>query len=125
MADVEGVIRERIAELEAERTKLEAALAALTGRGQGSRQAKRRASPARSTSRRAGTRARPGQRRSQILGHLEKNPGARPSEIASSIGASSQQVSAVIRKLHAEKLVRKRGNGYGLSRAGQSATDSS
>jgi DNA invertase Pin-like site-specific DNA recombinase len=121
MADVERVIRERIAELEAERTKLEAALAALTGR----RQAKRRASPARSTSRRVGARAKPGQRRSQILGHLEKNPGARPSEIASSIGTSSQQVSAVIRKLHAEKLVRKRGNGYGLSRAGQSATDNS
>jgi hypothetical protein len=125
MADVEGVIRERIAELEAERTKLQAALAAITGRGQGRRQARRRPSAGRSTSRGAGARAKPGQRRSEVLGHLEANPGARPSEIASSIGASSQQVSAVIRKLHAEKLVRKRGNGYGLSRAGQSTTDNS
>jgi hypothetical protein len=125
MADVEGVIRERIKELEAERTRLQAALAALTDRGR-HREANRRGRPGRgSRSSKAGKRAKPGQRRTEVPGHLEQNPGARASEVASSIGASSQQVSAVIRKLHADKLVRKRGNGYALSRAGESAVQSS
>jgi hypothetical protein len=122
MADVKAVIRERIAELDDERTKLQAALEALTGEER--RRPRRRGSSGRSAVPNAGARAKPGQRRSEVLSHLRKNPGARPSEIASSIGASAQQVSGVIGRLRSEKLVRKRGKGYGLSRRGQSAIDS-
>ena len=119
MADIEGVIRERLAEIDSEKRRLETALAELTG-ARGPRGPRKRAT---STSRRAGStrRAKPGERRQQVLTHLEKNPGARPSEIASAIKASPNQVHSLIAKLRQEKLVRKRGKGYGLARAAVSS----
>ena len=118
MADVQGVIRERIAEIDFEKRQLEAVLAELTGE----RGTRRRGRPGTSTSRRTpkAKRAKPGERQKQVLAHLEKNPGARPTDIASAIETSPNQVHAVIAKLRKEKLVRKRGKGYGLARAATS-----
>lgn len=123
MADVQGVIRERIAEIESEKRRLEAALAELTGERRNRRRAKPRAASRRVTPAKA-ARAKPGERRKQVLGHLEKNSGARASEIAEAIGASAKQVHGVIAKLRAEKLIRKRGKGYGLARGAQSVKSS-
>jgi len=120
MADVEGVIRERLAEIDAEKRRLETALAELTGAKVQRGRRKRTAS----TSRRIGSarRAKPGERRQQVLTHLDKNPGARPSEIASAIKASPNQVHSLIAKLRQEKLVRNRGKGYGVARAAESSS---
>ena len=103
----QDAIDERLREIKAEQTRLERALKSLqTG------------APARSSSRRgssaAGSRAPRGQRRQQVLDHLQKNAGARPSEIAKAIGASPNQVHGLIRKLRDEKLLRKSGKGYKL-----------
>lgn len=117
MADVKGVIRARIAEIDSEKRHLEAALAELTGE----QRSRRRRTRTTSTSRRTpkAKRAKPGDRPKQVLAHLEKNPGARATEIAGAIKASPNQVHAVIANLRKEKLVRKSGKGYGLARAAE------
>ena len=66
--------------------------------------------------------ARRGERPRQVLAHLERNPGARPSEIASAIKALPNQVHSVIAKLRTDKLVRKHGKGYGLARSAKAST---
>ena len=120
MADVEGVIRERLAEIDSEKRKLETALAELTSRQPRSRRRKATGTNPRKAS--GARRAKAGERPRQVLAHLENNPGARPSEIASAIKASPNQVYAVIAKLRTDRLVRKRGKGYGLARAAQPST---
>lgn len=121
MADVEAVIRERIGELEAEKARLEAALSALRAQPPGNRRRRRASSATKSSSGKRAGRAKPGERRDQILAHLKTNPGARASEIAADVGISGGQVHAVIRKLRDEKLVRKRGQGYGLASTARTA----
>lgn len=119
MADVPGVIRERIAEIDAEKRHLEAVLAELTGERRARRRQRRAAPTSKGTS--TAKRVKRGDRPLQVLAHLEKNPGARASEVAGAIKASPNQVHAVIAKLRKDKLVRKRGKGYGLARAAQSS----
>lgn len=106
------LIRARMAEIETERRQLERSLAALTGKAESAKRVRQRASGAANGS----TRAPRGQRRVQLLAHLEKNPGAKPSEAARALSVSANQVHGLIRKLREEKLVRKdRGGGYRLS----------
>jgi hypothetical protein len=64
----------------------------------------------------AGRRAARGQRREELLVAIEAAPGARPSELASSIGIGSTQVHALIARARAEKLIVKSGQGYALKR---------
>jgi hypothetical protein len=48
------------------------------------------------------------------LAAIKASPGARPAELAKSIGVKSTQVHSLIAKARAEKLVVKRGDGYAL-----------
>jgi hypothetical protein len=63
-----------------------------------------------------GKRASRGQRRAELLVAIEAAPGARPSELARSIGIRSTQVHALIARARAEKLIVKSGQGYALKR---------
>ena len=76
--------------------------------------------PRRSAVRRRRKVAPRGQRREQLLAHLEKNPGAEPSEIARAIGTTPANVQNVLRKAREDEVVRRRsGGGYALAnRAG-------
>jgi hypothetical protein len=123
MTQVVEVIRKRLAEIDAqltslqrERGTLERALADLDGSGETGTSAarNRRVRQARPGLRK---RAPRGQRRQQVLEHLDKRPGARPAEIAQSIDVSNSQVSGLIAELRKEKLVVKRGKGYALKSA--------
>jgi hypothetical protein len=106
------LITARLHEIEGETRKLERALAEM---GEGNRQ--RPASP--KTPRRPGARkrrarAKRGQRREQLLAAIEAKPGSRPAELAKAVGIASSQVTTLLTKLRAEKVVVKRGRGYAL-----------
>lgn len=121
------LIESRLSEIRDEESKLERALAHL-GKGDvgpRSRRPRRRASGASvsnppKSKRRADSemkptkRARRGQRREELLAAIKATPGARPSELAETIGVRSAQVSVLIGKARAEKLIVKRGDGYTL-----------
>ena len=64
--------------------------------------------------RRKTVRAPRGQRRNELLAAIKANPGTRPSELASAIGVSANQVHALIAKARKDKLLVKRGKGYAL-----------
>ena len=69
--------------------------------------------PRRSAVRRRRKVAPRGQRREQLLAHLEKNPGAEPSEIARAIRTTPANVQNVLRKAREDELGRRRsGGGY-------------
>lgn len=126
--DARRLISSRLAELDAEMKELERALVGL-GDGTGPRRRrpvrpskaavatsapprpKRPPSPRRKRTKRAAR----GQRRDQLLAVLKATPGARPSELAKAIGVRPTQVSVVIAKARAEKLIVRRGDGYALS----------
>jgi hypothetical protein len=121
--DVRRLIESRLAEIEAETSRLDRALPHL---GQADGRPRRRrgkttaASPPaagggrKPTRRKAGRRAPRGRRREQLLAAIEGSPGARPSELAKSIGIRPTQVSVLIAKARAEKLIVKSGEGYAL-----------
>ena len=126
--DARRLIEARLAEIEPEARRLERAIAIL---GEGSPSRRRRpgrprtseakSAPAPPTPRRpaprkrkAGSRAARGQRREELLAAIKASPGARPSELAGSIGIRPTQVHALIAKARAEKLIVKRGKGYAL-----------
>lgn len=110
-ADLRKQIRNRLAELKAEQSALEKALAALEGVGSG---AGRRGRPRGSTSaktvkrrsRRGGTRA------DQALKVLQANPGMRVAEIAKEVGIPPNYMYRVMNELKKDKRVRKQGKGY-------------
>lgn len=107
-----SAIQSRLAELDAEAKDLERALASL-----GETTVRRPGHPRKSSAakgRRKGTRAARGQRRDQILAAIKANPGARPAELARTIGISANQVHALIAKARADKLLVKKGRGYAL-----------
>jgi hypothetical protein len=122
---VRQLISSRLSELDAEAKKLERALGSL-GEASGP---PRRLSPRPSKSIAAPSkpkrtlapkskrtkRAARGQRRDQLLAAIKAEPGARPAELARSIGIRPTQAHALIAEAHAERLVLKRGNGYFLS----------
>jgi predicted Rossmann fold nucleotide-binding protein DprA/Smf involved in DNA uptake len=127
--DVRRLLQTRIAEIDAEKKGLERAMAAMS-EGSGPRDPRRRRSksvaaatsaPASPSSRTApkaapAKRAPRGQRREELLDAIEAEPGARPSKLAETIGIRPTQVSVLLAKLRAEKLIGKDGEGYALKR---------
>ena len=129
--DARQLIETRLAEIRAESEDLERALGGLgegTDRRRGRRPSSRRRTskradadsvasgrPSRSTPRRkVGKRAAKGERGAQLLAAIKASPGARPSELAASIGITPTHVSVLIAKARSEKLIVKSGRGYGL-----------
>jgi predicted Rossmann fold nucleotide-binding protein DprA/Smf involved in DNA uptake len=128
--DVRRLIQTRLTEIDAERKGLERAVAAMT-EGSGPRAPRRRRSRSVET---AGSlapkpgraeapdpaptkRAPRGRRREELLDAIEAEPGARPSKLAQSIGIRPTQVSVLLAKLRAERLIVKDGEGYARSPA--------
>jgi hypothetical protein len=107
------LITQRMAEIDKERKQLEQSLSALTG--DGTAQARGRKAPTRASSADRRKTARPGQRRRQLVTYLQKHPGARPVEIAKAIRTTPANVHNLLRKARQDKLVKKQGNGYGLT----------
>lgn len=122
--DARRLIESRLSELEAEAKQLERALVSL-GEGSGPRRRRRgrptaAAAPAKpkrtpAPRRKRSKRVPRGQRRQELLAAIKATPGARPSELAKSIGIRSTQIHALIAKARAEKLIVKKGDGYALS----------
>jgi hypothetical protein len=128
--DARQLIKSRLAEIEAEVRQLERAVVSM-GEGSEPRPRRPRRSPKRAGAatsapskpkrrqaapkRDAGKRAARGRRREQLLAAIKAAPGARPSELAKSIGVRPTQVHALIARARAEKLIVKSGKGYALS----------
>jgi hypothetical protein len=109
------LITDRLRELEAEARQLQRALKSM------GRDGSRPSAPNPRHKRAAGKRRRRtmaprGQRREQLLAAIRARPGARPSELAAEIGISPGQVSGLIAKARAEKLIVKKGAGYTLGK---------
>lgn len=123
--DAHQLISSRLAVLDTEAKSLERALASL---GEGSAPKRRPGRPRKravaATSappklreprkRKSAKRTPRGQRREQLLAAVKASPGARPSELAKSIGVKPTQVHALIAKARAEKQIVKRGKGFAL-----------
>lgn len=125
--DARQMIESRLAEIEAETKQLQDALPHLRDddgrhphRGRANRKAaagtgsSSRNGPRRPTRAKASKRAHRGQRREELLAAIESSPGARPSELAATIGIRPTQVSVLIAKARAEGLIVKSGDGYAL-----------
>jgi DNA-binding transcriptional ArsR family regulator len=130
MADAITTAREaiegRIQEIENEAARLRNALSALVGgdtaRGKGQGTSASRRSPRR----RRRKVAPAGRRREQLLSHLKKSPGAKPSEIAKAIGTTPANVQNVLRKARQDKVVRRnRDGGYAVSTPAKSRSSKS
>ncbi|MCW2980478.1 MAG: hypothetical protein JWO14_2205 [Solirubrobacterales bacterium] len=123
--DARQLIQSRLADISAEARQLERALVGLgegtvrkrrRGRPRGSAPAlvtppKRKRAPRKP---KRAKRAARGQRREELLAAIKANPGARPSALAKEMGVRPTQVSVLIAKARADKLVVKKGNGYAL-----------
>ena len=124
MADAINTAREaiesRIREIEEETKRLRGVVAELIGGDHRPTVRRGGSRPRRWGARRRRKVAPRGQRREQLLVHLEQNPGAKPAEIARAIGTTSANVQNVLRKAREDKVVRRRsGGGYALAnRAG-------
>jgi hypothetical protein len=123
IARARTLIQARLAELEAEAKKLERALASMgeriaprrrPGRPKKAATAPAKAKPRATHKRKSAKRAPRGQRREQLLAAIKAKPGARPSELASAIGVSSNQVHGLIKAGRKDKLLVKKGKGYVL-----------
>jgi DNA invertase Pin-like site-specific DNA recombinase len=110
-----GLIRERMKELDAERSQLERALASLTdgregrrgpGRPRGSSSATRGKASSRRRRRRGGTRA------DQAVKLVAANPGISASEIAKQMKIKPNYLYRVLGELEKEGKVRKKGRAY-------------
>jgi len=112
-----NLLRERISELDAERAKLERALASLTdgregkrgpGRPRGSASSIRQSSNGRKRrrSRKGGTRAE------HALTVIAENPGVSASEIAERLQIKPNYMYRVLTELQADGKVRKEGRAY-------------
>jgi predicted Rossmann fold nucleotide-binding protein DprA/Smf involved in DNA uptake len=107
------LISDRLSVIEAEAGQLRRALESL-GEGDGSVPVAPRPRRKRGPGKRRRSQAPRGQRREQLLAAIKAKPGARPSELAVEIGIAPGQVSALLAKARAEKLVVKEGAGYAL-----------
>jgi len=85
----------------------------------------RKARPPDKTRRRTGKIAPRGQRREQLLGHLSAHPGAGATEIAKAIGTTPANVHNVLRQARDDKLIRKSGKGYALTKAAKTGSEAS
>ena len=108
-----SLIRERIRELDAERTQLERALASLTGGRQGRRGPGRpRGSTSSGSAPRRRRRRRGGTRADQAVKLVEANPGISASEIAKEMKIKPNYLYRVLGDLEKEGRVRKDGRAY-------------
>jgi MarR family len=106
------LISKRLGEIEAEIKQLERAAASM-GEGGGRRsEAPKTRRKSGAPKRRSGSRAKRGQRQGELLAAIEIKPGVRPAELADEIGIPQGQVSVLLAKARAEKLVIKKGKGY-------------
>lgn len=111
---VHKLIAERLSVIDAEARQLQRALRSM-GERDGSAlatQTPRRKRAAGNRQRRA--QAPRGRRREQLLAAIGAKPGARPSELVAEIGIAPGQVSTLLAKARADKLVVKKGAGYAL-----------
>lgn len=110
---VRDLIQARLRELQAEIEQLEQGLRDLAGAdgARPSSRARRRKAPRR----RPAKRAPRGQRRQQFLAAVEKNPGAKASEIAKQLGISTNQAHTLARRLQKDHTIRKSGKGYRIT----------
>jgi hypothetical protein len=125
VADARQLIRDRLRAIEDERKRLELALKPLAQTGASRSSAGRRRRPSARTRSQGRTEApsRPrrkvapaGERRRQLIAHLEEHPGARPAQIAKAIQTSPANVQNVLRKALAEGAVSKdEEGGYAVS----------
>ena len=120
-AEIVGLLKQRLAELDEERGNLERALREIGGGGSGTNR-RPSTSEAQNTRRkrkraRSGpkTRAKKGQRRQQFLKAVEAKPGSKAGEIAKAIGVSANQAYGLANRLTTERAIEKRGTGYHLA----------
>jgi hypothetical protein len=117
--EASNLLKQRIAELDAERTRLERALANLTGGGKGtarrrpgrprgsaSKAPKAAGAPRRRRGRRGGTRA------DQAVKLIQANPGISASEIAKTMKIKPNYLYRVLGDLQKEGRVKKKGRQY-------------
>jgi hypothetical protein len=115
--DARRLITTRLADIDAEAKSLERAVVSL---GDGSQPRTRRPGRLRGAATAASAPSKPkpraprGRRREELLTAIKAIPGARPTDLAKTIGIPQTQVHALIAKARAEKLVVKKGNGYAL-----------
>src|SRR3954453_17195883 len=107
-----GLIRERIRELDAERGKLERALASLTGGREGRRGPGRPRSSAAASAPRRRRRRRGGTRADQAVKLISDNPGASASEIAKQMRIKPNYLYRVLADLEKDGKVRKDGRAH-------------
>jgi predicted Rossmann fold nucleotide-binding protein DprA/Smf involved in DNA uptake len=119
--DAHRLIESRLAEIKTEADRLHRALESLRDGTTPTARSPRRAASVPSKVRRRVSgkpksrgRAARGQRREELLTAIKADPGARPSELAKTIGIKPAQVHALITKARAEKLIVKKGKGYAL-----------
>jgi hypothetical protein len=108
------LISKRLGEVNEEIKDLERAVASME---EGTRSSAPKLNSRRNSSarkRRAGSRAKRGQRRAELLAAIKAKPGSRPAELADEIGIPPGQLSALLAKAKAEKLIVKNGRGYEL-----------
>lgn len=106
------LIRERIRELDSERTQLERALASLTGGRQGRRGPGRPAGSGSGSGGRRRRRRRGGTRADQAVKLVTENPGASASQLAAQMKIKPNYLYRVLSELEKEGKVRKDGRAY-------------
>ena len=110
--DARILLRTRLAELQAEMKQVEQALKSLDGRRRG---------PGRPRGRRTRKTSRPragrGERQQAFLKAVEQNPGVPTRQLAEKVGVSANQAHGLARKLRDDKMIRKSGKGYAVTRA--------
>jgi hypothetical protein len=115
---VRALLHSRLEEIHAEAERVERALRSLAGAPANGPSA---ASPDRGSRVAAlkprGRRAARGERRVQLLAHLERSPGATSGELARAIGVAPSQASVLIAKAKAQRLIVRSGGGYALKAA--------
>lgn len=110
------LIAERLSAIEVEAGQLQRALGSM---GERDRSAPATPKPRRKSAagkRRRRSQAPRGRRREQLLAAIGARPGARPSELAAEIGVAPGQVSGLLAKARAEKLIVKKDAGYALKK---------
>jgi sugar-specific transcriptional regulator TrmB len=107
-----GLIRERIRELDSERSQLQRALASLTDGREGRRGPGRPAGTSGATTGRRRRRRRGGTRADQAVKLVKQNPGSSASEIAKRMKIKPNYLYRVLAELEKEGKVRKDGRAY-------------
>jgi hypothetical protein len=115
--EARSLVEKRLAELDAERKRLERALADLGGKAVGRRPGRPRGSVSKKTATAPATprrrrRRRGGTRADQAVSLVEKNPGINASEIAKTMKIKPNYLYRVLGDLEKEGRVKKKGRQY-------------